>query len=58
MTRNRKRMRPNPLASHRLRIGDLRVYYDVEETARVVTIRAVGIKVRNRVLVAGKEIEL
>lgn len=34
------------------------MYYDVDETARVVTIRAVGIKVRNRVLVAGKEIEL
>jgi hypothetical protein len=57
-TRNRKRMRPNPLASHRLRIGKLSVYYDVEEAARVVTVRAVAIKLRDRVLFAGKEIRL
>ena len=30
-TKNRKPMRPNPLAPWELRIGDLRVYYDVEE---------------------------
>ena len=30
-TRNRKPLRPNPLASWELRIGDLKVYYDVEE---------------------------
>jgi mRNA-degrading endonuclease RelE of RelBE toxin-antitoxin system len=28
-TRNRKRMRPNPLAPWELRLGALRVYYDV-----------------------------
>ena len=31
-TRNRKPMRPNPLAPWELRIGNLRVYYDVDET--------------------------
>lgn len=30
-TRNRKPIRPNPVAPWELRIGDLRVYYDVEE---------------------------
>ena len=30
-TRNRKPMRPNPLAPWELRIGVLRVYYDVED---------------------------
>ncbi|MGR3178265.1 MAG: type II toxin-antitoxin system RelE family toxin [Candidatus Anammoxibacter sp.] len=30
-TRNRKPMRPNPIAPWELRIGDLRVYYDIEE---------------------------
>ena len=29
-TRNRKPIRPNPLAPWELRIGNLRVYYDVE----------------------------
>ncbi len=57
-TRSRKRMRPNPVASRRLRIGDLRVYYDVEEAKRLVVVRALGVKVRNRVLIAGKEVKL
>ena len=30
-TRNRKPMRPNPVAPWELRIGSLRVYYDVED---------------------------
>lgn len=39
-TRNRKPMRPNPLAPWELRIGSLRVYYDIqEEPDRVVYIR-------------------
>ena len=58
-TRNRKPMRPNPLAPWELRIGDLRVYYDIEEKPEnVVTILAVGIKDRNRVLIGGEEVEL
>ncbi len=49
-------MRPNPLAPWELRIGQLRVYYDVEEEPDpVVVILAVGIKVRNRVWI-GKEV--
>jgi mRNA-degrading endonuclease RelE of RelBE toxin-antitoxin system len=55
-TKNRKPMRPNPVAPWELRIGDLRVYYDVEtETEPVVRIRAVGIKLRNRVRI-GKDV--
>ncbi len=58
-TRNRKPMRPNPLAPWELRIGDLRVYYDIEEAAeQVVFIRAVGVKEGNRVRIAGKVFEL
>ncbi len=58
-TRNRKRMRPNPLAPWELRIGTLRVYYDVEEAPEPkVLIRAVGIKERNRVRIGRKEFEL
>ena len=58
-TRNRKPMRPNPLAPWELRIGDLRVYYDVEDAPGPrVSIRAVGIKDRNRVLIGNEEIQL
>ena len=58
-TRNRKPMRPNPLAPWELRIGKLRIYYDSEETPeQVVYIRAVGVKEGNRVRIAGEVIEL
>jgi len=58
-TRNRKPMRPNPIAPWELRIGILRVYYDVEEEPdSVVHIRAVGIKQRNRVRIGREVIEL
>lgn len=55
--RNRKPMRPNPLAPWELRIGNLRVYYDIEEEP-VVYIRAVGIKERNRVRIGREVIKL
>jgi mRNA-degrading endonuclease RelE of RelBE toxin-antitoxin system len=57
--RNRKPMRPNPIAPWELRIGNLRVYYDIEEKPEsVVTILAVGIKDRNCVRIGDKEVEL
>lgn len=55
VTRNRKLMRPNPLAPWELRIGNLRVYYDVEEEDHIVYILAIGIKDRNQVRI-GKEV--
>ena len=55
-TRNRKPMRPNPIAPWELRIGNLRVYYDIEDDPEyVVYIRAIGIKERNNVRI-GKEV--
>lgn len=58
-TRNRKPMRPNPVAPWELRIGNLRVYYDVEdEPEAVVYVRAVGVKRRNRVRIGKEVIEL
>ena len=53
-TRNRKPMRPNPIAPGELRIGNLRVYYDVGHPDRRVSIRAVGIKERNLVLIGNE----
>ena len=58
-TQNRKPLRPNPLASWELRVGDLRVYYDVEEgPEQQVDIVAIGIKRRNRVYIAGEIYDL
>ena len=58
-TKNRKPMRPNPLAPWELRIGAFRVYYDVEKTPEpVVSILAVGMKRRNRLWIGGEEIRL
>ena len=58
-TRHRKPLRPNPVAQYRLRIGELRVYYDVQEAPEnVVVVKAVGVKVRDRIYVGGKEVQL
>ena len=52
-------MRPNSLAPWELRIGDLRVYYAVQEQPEpMVLVRAIGIKQRNRVRIAKKVVEL
>jgi mRNA-degrading endonuclease RelE of RelBE toxin-antitoxin system len=58
-TRNRKPMRSNTLATWELRIGKLRVYYDVEtQPGSVVRVQAIGIKLRDRVYINGKEVDL
>jgi len=52
-------MRPNPLAPWELRIGNLRVYYDVEgESELIVVVLAIGIKDRRRVRIGREVIEL
>jgi hypothetical protein len=58
-TKNRKRMRPNPLATWELRIGNLRAYYDVlSEPEPTVLIVAVGMKDRSTLLIGGEIIAL
>lgn len=58
-TRNRKLLRANPLAPWELRVGDLRVYFDVTHEPRpLVTVRAIGVKLRERVVIAGEEVDL
>jgi hypothetical protein len=60
-TRNRKPLRPNPIAPWELRAGPLRVFYDVvagdaesKTGADVVYILAVGKKQRNVLRIAGE----
>lgn len=58
-TRNRKPMRPNEVAPWELRIGDFRVYYDIRDRPEsVVVVCAVGVKLRNRVRIGKKVIDL
>jgi mRNA-degrading endonuclease RelE of RelBE toxin-antitoxin system len=60
-TRNRKPMDPDKrafIAPWELRVGNLRVYYAVETmpSPRVVIV-AVGIKLRERLRIGGKDVE-
>jgi len=57
-TRNRKLLRANPLADWELRIGQHRVFYEVDANHRKVTILAVGVKDRNKLIIEGKEVVL
>jgi hypothetical protein len=52
-------MRPNPVAPWELRIGNLRVYYDVQDAPEaVVSVLAVGVKERNQVRIGNEVVEL
>ncbi len=52
-------MLPNPVAPWELRLGNLRIYYDIGvEPEPFVVILAVGVKKRNRIYIGGKEIDL
>jgi hypothetical protein len=56
-TRNRKRLVANPIAPWELRVGNHRIYFEVqEEPERVVRMVAIGLKVREKVLIGGVEV--
>jgi mRNA-degrading endonuclease RelE of RelBE toxin-antitoxin system len=57
-TRNRKPLGDNPLAPWELRVGNLRIFYDVHVHEGTVVIVAVGHKVHNKLFIGGEEIEL
>jgi mRNA-degrading endonuclease RelE of RelBE toxin-antitoxin system len=50
-----KTLRPNPFATHELRLGDFRVLYNVDNDDSKVVILLVGRKVGNALIVEGKE---
>jgi mRNA-degrading endonuclease RelE of RelBE toxin-antitoxin system len=54
-TRRVKLMRPNPVATWELRLGDYRVLYNVSESDRTVNVLVVGEKRGNQLYVLGKE---
>jgi mRNA-degrading endonuclease RelE of RelBE toxin-antitoxin system len=57
-TRNRKKLRPNEVAEWELRIGEYRVFYDVDSETNTVEVKMVGQKVHNVLLVRGREYAL
>ena len=63
-TRNRKLLKPNPIASWELRVGALRVFYDVASIdpkaggSLLVRVLAVGKKERNELRIGGEVVEL
>lgn len=57
-THRRKRMRPNPLSPWELRIGQFRIFYDIEEEMAQVYVTAIGRKKINRLFIGGKEVRL
>ena len=67
-TRNRKRLRPNPVAPWELRIGDMRAFYEVQEAdpekagesevAGTVYVLAVGKKEGNVLRIGGRRVTL
>jgi mRNA-degrading endonuclease RelE of RelBE toxin-antitoxin system len=54
-TRNRKPLGPNNLSQWELRVGDFRIFYDVDEIESSVTVKAVGRKIHNRLYIRGVE---
>jgi mRNA-degrading endonuclease RelE of RelBE toxin-antitoxin system len=54
-TRNKKPLRPNALGQWELRVGVVRVFYDVDESANEVKVKAVGRKEHNKLFIRGKE---
>ena len=57
-TRNKTPLRANDLANWELRIGAVRVFYDVDESAQRVFVKCVDRKDHNRLIVRGKERQL
>jgi mRNA-degrading endonuclease RelE of RelBE toxin-antitoxin system len=58
VTKNRKPLRANPIASWELRLGKFRVFYEADENSRTVKVIAVGHKEHNQLFVRGQEVKI
>jgi len=54
-TRNRKPLRAHPLGEWELRVDKFRVFYDIDVENKAVLVKAVGIKVGNKLFIQGEE---
>ena len=57
-TTRRKPVEDNPIAPWELRVGDYRIFYDLNHDDQVVVVVAVGQKSHNQLRIGGEEIEL
>ncbi len=57
-TKHRKLLRPNPVAAWELRVGEFRVFYNVNQERILVIVVAVGHKAHNQLTIDGKVIPL
>lgn len=57
-TKNRKKLRENPLAPWELRVCKYRIFYQVDEASHMVTIMAIGHKEHNALSIRGKEVKI
>lgn len=57
-TRNRKPLRAHPLGEWELRIDKFRVFYDIDTENETVLVKAVGVKIGNKLFIRGKEFPL
>jgi mRNA-degrading endonuclease RelE of RelBE toxin-antitoxin system len=57
-TRHRKKMEDNKIAPWELRVGDFRVFFDIDLKKTVVIILAIGKKSHNVLRIDGEEIDL
>jgi mRNA-degrading endonuclease RelE of RelBE toxin-antitoxin system len=57
-TARRRPLEDNLIAPWELRVGDFRVFYDLNRAEQAVVIVAVGEKSHNRLRIGGEEIEL
>jgi mRNA-degrading endonuclease RelE of RelBE toxin-antitoxin system len=57
-TRNLKRLRPNQMAEWELRVGKFRIFYDVDNQMRIVSLEAIGLKIGSNMFFRGKERKL
>jgi mRNA-degrading endonuclease RelE of RelBE toxin-antitoxin system len=57
-TQNRKQLEDNPLAPWELRVGNFRIFYDVDHEGETVVVVAIGQKTHSRLRIGEEEVEL
>jgi mRNA interferase RelE/StbE len=57
-TKNRKKLRANPVAPWELRIGNYRIFYEVDNDSVKVIIILVGAKEHNILFIRGKRVKI
>ena len=57
-TRNRKPLRSHLLGEWELRVDKFRVFYDIDTEHETVLVKAVGVKIGNKLFMRGKEFPL